>query len=142
MTLQIGYHCSLERYTPQQHMRNIALAKTCGFKSIMCSDHFYPWSIRQNACINAWPWLGAAMQSVDLPFGVVTAPVQRYHPAIIAQQIATIATLFKGRLWVALGSGQFLNEHIVSSEWLPKNRRNARLKEAIHIINALLNAEE
>ena len=51
----------------------------------MCSDHFSPWSARQGHSGFAWSWLGAALQATDLPFGVVNAPGQRYHPAIIAQ---------------------------------------------------------
>ena len=52
------------------------------------------------------------MQATSLSFGVVCAPGQRYHPAIIAQAAATLAEMFPKRFWVALGSGQALNEHI------------------------------
>ena len=47
-----------------------------------------------------------------MPYGVVNAPGQRYHPAIVAQAAATLAELFPGRLSVALGTGEFSNEHI------------------------------
>ena len=134
----IGYHCSLERYTPAEHLTNIKLAVSSGFSGIMCSDHFYPWSRRQGASIASWPWLGSAMQTVDLPFGVVTSPTARCHPVVIAQYIATLASLYEGRLWVALGSGQFLNEHITNNYWPVKSERNARLIEAVHIIRSLL----
>ena len=53
----------------------------------MCSDHFAPWSARQGHSGFAWSWLGAALATTALPFGVVNAPGQRYHPAIIAQAI-------------------------------------------------------
>ncbi len=52
------------------------------------------------------------MQATSLEFGVVNAPGQRYHPAIIAQAAATLAEMFPGRFWMALGSGQALNERI------------------------------
>lgn len=45
------------------------------------------------------------MHATTLPYGIVTAPGQRYHPAIVAQAIATLGELYPGRLWVALGSG-------------------------------------
>ena len=64
---------------------------------------------------HAWAWLGAAMQATSLPFGVVTAPGQRYHPAVAAQAIATLGDLFPGRFWAALGSGEALNEHVTES---------------------------
>jgi len=72
----------------------------------MSSDHFSPWSERQGESGFAWSWLGAAMASTAMPFGVVNAPGQRYHPAIIAQAVATLAEMFPGRIWVALGTGE------------------------------------
>jgi G6PDH family F420-dependent oxidoreductase len=104
----------------------------------MCSDHFYPWSKRQGASIASWPWLGGAMNQVSLPFGVVTSPTERCHPVIIAQYIATLASMYTGRLWIAFGSGQLLNEHITNQHWPVKSERNERLREAINIIRSLL----
>jgi len=79
----------------------------------MSSDHFSPWSERQGESGFAWSFLGAALQATELPFGVVNAPGQRYHPAIVAQAAASLCELFPGRLWVALGSGEASNEHRV-----------------------------
>jgi G6PDH family F420-dependent oxidoreductase len=73
---------------------------------------------------------------------VVNAPGQRYHPAIVAQAIATLATMFEGRFWVALGSGEASNEHITGAPWPRKDLRNARLRECVAIIRALLAGEE
>src|SRR3712207_8546558 len=77
----------------------------------MCSDHLEPWNERQGHSGFAWSWLGAAMATTGLPFGAVNAPGQRYHPVIVAQAIATLGAMFPGRFWVALGSGEAMNEH-------------------------------
>jgi probable non-F420 flavinoid oxidoreductase len=104
----------------------------------MCSDHIAPWTEQQGESGFAWSWLGAALQATDLPFGVVTAPGGwRYHPAIIAQAGATLAELFPGRFWIAIGSGEQLNEHITGERWPSKAERNERLKAASEIIRAL-----
>jgi probable non-F420 flavinoid oxidoreductase len=76
-----------------------------------------------------------------LPFGVVTAPGQRYHPAIIAQAAATLAELFPGRLWLALGTGEASNEHITGERWPPKSKRNARLRECVEVMRALFDGQ-
>jgi len=141
MKTRIGYHCSLERYTPSEHLTNIKFASANGFDGIMCSDHFYPWSARQGASIASWPWLGSAMCTVDLPFGLVTSPTERCHPLLVAQYIATLASMYKDRLWIAFGSGQLLNEHITNQHWPVKKERNERLKEAIYIIRELLHGK-
>jgi probable non-F420 flavinoid oxidoreductase len=108
----------------------------------MCSDHFAPWSERQGHSAFAWAWLGAAMQATSLPFGVVNAPGQRYHPAIIAQAIGTLEAMYPGRFWAALGSGEAVNEHITGDGWPSKDRRNARLEESVTVIRSMLSGEE
>jgi len=72
----------------------------------------------------------------------VNAPGQRYHPAIIAQAAATLAAMFPGRFWVALGSGENVNEHITGGRWPAKAERDARLRECVAVIRALLDGEE
>ena len=108
----------------------------------MSSDHFSPWSERQGESGFAWSFLGAALATTALPFGVVNAPGQRYHPAIIAQAIATLAQMFPGRFWAALGSGEASNERVTGEEWPRKNIRDQRLVECVDVIRRLLNGEE
>jgi probable non-F420 flavinoid oxidoreductase len=107
----------------------------------MSSDHFSPWSERQGESGFAWSFLGAALEATSLPFGVVNAPGQRYHPAIVAQAAATLCELFPGRLWVALGTGEASNEHITGEPWPSKARRNARLGECVDVMRALFAGE-
>ena len=108
----------------------------------MSSDHFSPWSERQGESGFAWSFLGAALAVTRLPFGIVNAPGQRYHPAIIAQAAATLAEMFPERLWVALGTGEASNEHITGDPWPPKEERNARLLECVEVMRALFAGEE
>ena len=133
----IGYHASHEQFPPSELLRYVRLAEAAGFQAAMCSDHFHPWSERQGQSGFAWAWLGAALQATALPFGLVNAPGQRYNPAIIAQAAATLAEMFTNRLWVAMGSGQALNEHITGEVWPTKAERNARLLEAVTVVRAL-----
>src|SRR3954464_13860341 len=60
---------------------------------------FSPWSRRQAHCAFAWSWLGAALARTNLTFGVVNAPGQRYHPAVLAHAMATLGSMFPGRFW-------------------------------------------
>ena len=133
----IGLHASHEQFGPDSLLEYVQLAEQAGFDAAMCSDHFYPWSDAQGQSGFAWSWLGAAMQATRLPFGVVCAPGQRYHPAIIAQASATLQVMFPDRLFLAIGSGQALNEHITGDRWPSKTERNERLRECAEIIHAL-----
>ena len=138
----IGIHASHEQVHPSALLQAVQLAEQAGFTAGMSSDHFSPWSERQGQSGFAWSWLGAALATTQLPFGVVNAPGQRYHPAIIAQAAATLSAMFPGRFWVALGSGEASNEHITGDRWLPKALRDKRLRECVDVIRALLAGQE
>jgi probable non-F420 flavinoid oxidoreductase len=137
----IGYHASHEQIPPSGLLRCVTAAEEAGFQAAMCSDHFAPWSERQGQSGFAWAWLGAALQATSLSFGVVNAPGQRYHPAIIAQAVATLGEMFPGRFWVALGSGEASNEHITGDRWPRHDQRTARLGESVDVIRRLLAGE-
>jgi probable non-F420 flavinoid oxidoreductase len=137
-----GFHASHEQVHPSALLAAVQHAEVAGFDAAMSSDHFSPWSERQGQSAFAWSWLGAALQATSLPFGVVNAPGQRYHPAIIAQAIGTLGCMYPGRFWVALGTGEASNEHITGAGWPRKDVRNARLRECVDIIRALLRGEE
>ena len=139
---RIALHCSHEQIPPSRLLRSVRRAEQAGFDGAMSSDHFAPWSERQGESGFAWSFLGAAMASTELPFGVVNAPGQRYHPAIIAQAAATLGEMFPGRLWVALGTGENSNEHITGDPWPAKAERNARLRECVDVMRALFAGEE
>jgi G6PDH family F420-dependent oxidoreductase len=49
--------------------------------------------------------------------------------------------MFPGRLWLALGSGQRLNEDFTGIAWPNKAERNARLGECASVMRALLKGE-
>jgi probable non-F420 flavinoid oxidoreductase len=138
----VGWHASHEQVPPSELLAAARHAEAAGFDAAMSSDHFAPWSARQGQSGFAWSWLGAALAATSLPFGVVTAPGQRYHPAITAQAVATLLEMFPGRLWVALGTGEALNEHITGARWPDKPTRTARLAECVDVMRALFDGGE
>jgi G6PDH family F420-dependent oxidoreductase len=62
-------------------------------------------------------------------------------PVIIAQAAATLAEMYHGRFWLALGSGEALNEHVTGNRWPPKQERQQRLRECVEILRALWRGE-
>lgn len=138
---RIGYHASHEQHAPSVLVDFAQEAESAGFASVTCSDHFHPWSDVQGNAGFAWSWLGAALQATSLPMGTVCAPGQRYHPTLIAQAAATLAEMYPDRFWVALGSGEALNEHITGERWPRKADRNERLREAAEVMRSLWRGE-
>src|SRR5690606_14452875 len=139
---RVGFHASHEQFPPGELLRLVQRAESAGFQCAMCSDHFHPWSRAQGNSGHAWTWLGAAMAATKFPFGVVNAPVGRYHPAVIAQAAATLADMHGDRFWLAAGSGEAINECITGQRWPAKDVRNRRLREAVEVMRALWRGEE
>ena len=135
---RIGFHASHEQFAPSELLQLVREAEGAGFDCAMSSDHFRPWGPSQGHSGFAWAWLGGAMQATAFPFGVISAPGYRYHPAILAQAAATLCEMYPERLWLALGSGQRLNEDVTGIAWPEKSERNARLSECADIIRRLL----
>lgn len=139
---RIGFHASHEQIAPDQLLGHVQHAERAGFDMAMCSDHLSPWSSRQGHSGYTWAWLGAALATTSLEIGCVSAPGQRYHPAVVAQKIATLGVMFPGRFWTALGSGEASNEHVTMDRWPAKEERTRRLEECVQVIRRLLAGEE
>ncbi len=136
--LKLGYKIAPEQFPPSELLKQVIAAEEAGFESIDASDHFHPWSENGQACF-IWSWLGAAAvstQSIELGTGL-TCPILRYNPAIIAQAAATVSSLAEGRTYLAVGTGEALNEYSVTLEWPQYDERQIRMIEAIGLIREL-----
>jgi G6PDH family F420-dependent oxidoreductase len=141
--VRLGYTLMTEQTGPRELVRDAALAEQAGFDFEVISDHFSPWLDSMGHSPNAWATLGAIAQvtsTVEL-MTYVTCPTMRYHPAVVAQQAATVGLLSEGRFLLGLGAGENLNEHIVGQGWPPVNVRHEMLHEAVDIIRALFSGE-
>jgi probable non-F420 flavinoid oxidoreductase len=137
----IGFHASHELFPPSALLAHMRRAERAGFGPGMCSDHLHPWTPAQGQSGYSFAWLGAALQATSLPLGTICCPAFRYHPAVVAQAAATLAEMFPGRFWLALGTGQALNEHVTGQAWPDKPERQAVVREAADVIRALWRGE-
>jgi coenzyme F420-dependent glucose-6-phosphate dehydrogenase len=134
---KILYHASHEQFAPSRLLQWTKRAEKAGFDGFFSSDHFHPWSEAQGQSGFSWAWVGAALATTNGVGRLICCPGYRQHPAVVAQAAATLAEMFEGRFWIAVGSGQALNERITGEVWPAKDLRNARLKECAEIIRAL-----
>ena len=128
-----------EQAGPKDLVSHAVAAEQAGFDFAVSSDHYFPWLDEMGHAPNAWVTLGAVAQATST-IGLmtyVTAPTFRYHPAVVAQQAATLQLLCGNRFTLGLGSGENLNEHIIGAGWPGANTRQAKLVEAVQIIKAL-----
>ena len=134
----IGYAMMLERFAPDVAIGFAEYAEQRGFVGTVSSDHFQPWLSRHGEASFLWSVLGAlgARTTGELGAGAVAAG-GRMHPAAIAQASATIARLYPGRHWLALGAGEAINEHVTGGYWPEAPERIARMFDAIELIRKL-----
>ncbi|RYY60812.1 MAG: TIGR03885 family FMN-dependent LLM class oxidoreductase [Chitinophagaceae bacterium] len=137
----LAYHASHEQFSPSHLLQLAIQAEQAGFDAIHSSDHFNPWSHRQGHSGFSFAWVASALQATRLPVSMICTPGQRYHPAIVAQAIATLGEMYPGRYTVELGSGEALNECITGDGWPDKKERNQRLLDSAQAIRSLLNGQ-
>jgi coenzyme F420-dependent glucose-6-phosphate dehydrogenase len=134
--------CAHEQFRPDELLQQAAAGEAAGFDGICCSDHFQPW-FEPGESGQAWVWLGAAGAVTErVALGpAVTPPIHRYHPALVAQMIATLEVLNPGRAFLGVGSGESLNETPLGMDWPHAEEQLERLEEALLLIGRLLDGE-
>ena len=135
----IGYWAAQEQYSMQDLLRFVLQAETSGFISTMTSDHFHPWWHTGGYGNFTWIWIAvAANMTKKMQFITgVTAPIYRYHPAIIAQAFASLDTLFPNRIGLGIGTGEAMNEVPLGYDWPSPKFRLKKTIDAIKVIKNL-----
>lgn len=142
--LKLGYKASAEQFGPRELLEFSVLAEEVGFDSVWVSDHFQPWRHHGGHAPYSLAWLGALGERtsrVTLGTSVAT-PTYRYHPAVVAQAMATLAVLSKERVILGVGTGESLNEvPATGMKWPKFGERLGRLRESIELMKRLWSEE-
>jgi G6PDH family F420-dependent oxidoreductase len=136
---QFGYTLYCEGNGPLELVQQAVAAEKVGFDFLVISDHYHPWLTSQSHAGFAWSILGAVAQAtsrIQLAT-MVTCPIMRYHPAVIAQAAATVGILSEDRFTLGVGAGERLNEHVVGKGWPSVTVRHDMLREAIELMKRL-----
>lgn len=134
--MKIGYWAAQEQCSMQKLLDSVVDAERAGFQTSCTSDHFHPWWHDNGYGNFTWIWIAAATERTKKMHFMtgVTAPIYRYHPAIIAQAFASLDALYPGRIALGVGSGEAMNETPLGFDWPHASERLARTREAIEII--------
>ncbi len=137
--IRISIQAAHEQVNPKDLLDDVITMDENGIERCWTSDHYMPWWNTGASGGAAWPWIGAALAKTrNIAVGTgVTAPILRYHPAIVAQVFATLGYMFPGRIFLGIGRGEALNEVTTGHNWPSNAEKFGRLKEAIHLIKRL-----
>ena len=135
----IGYTLSSEEFKPNELVSQAERAEETGFDFVSISDHYHPWLEAQGEAPFVWSSLGgvaASIEEMDVAVGV-TCPTIRIHPAILAQAVATTAAMVPEEFYFGVGTGELLNEHVLSDHWPEHAVRLEMLDEAVSVMRKL-----
>src|SRR5579862_8273487 len=112
-------------------------AERLGFDMVWVPDHLV--DIRPlQAITDTWTtlaYIGAKTQKIKLGSGVTD--IQRMHPAKIANTVANLDNLTKGRVVLGIGAGEIMNTKPYGIPFEEKSVRVRRLRENIQVIKLL-----
>ena len=139
MVVRISIQAAHEQVNPSDLLHDVIYMDQNGIERCWTSDHYMPWWNTGASGGAAWPWLGAALaRTNNITIGTgVTAPILRYHPAIVAQAFATLGFMFPNRVFLGVGRGESLNEVTSGNQWPSNSEKFERLKEAVYLIKKL-----
>jgi coenzyme F420-dependent glucose-6-phosphate dehydrogenase len=124
--------------------QTVELAEELGFEAAWLGDHFMPWTHSGGGAGMVWSLLGVCLERTKkIKLGpLVTTPIGgRYHPTLIAQASATLDAIYPGRLLLAVGTGEAINEFPFMQKWPPWKERMGRLVEGVQLMRKLWESE-
>jgi len=124
--------------TPVTKLIEIArVNEEAGFDSIWAADHLL--FVPLGTVPEAWTILTAiAMVTKKAMLGTCVTDVHRYHPAVLAQRIATIDQISAGRVILGLGAGEAMNLQPFGIE---RRKPVSKLIETVSIMRKLWSGE-
>ena len=137
--LKLGYKASAEQFAPRELVELAVAAEDHGMDSATVSDHFQPWRHEGGHAPFSLAWMTAVGERTKrLVLGTsVLTPTFRYNPAVIAQAFATMGCLYPDRIFLGVGTGENLNEHVIGAGWPPVDVRREMLAEAVSVLRLL-----
>jgi len=124
--------------TPVRKLIDIAkVNEEAGFDSVWIPDHIL--FIPPGTVPEAWSTLAAiSMKTERALLGTCVSDPHRYHPAVLAQKVATVDQLSNGRVILGLGAGEAMNLEPFGIEW---RKPVSKLIEAVSIMRRLWSGE-
>jgi coenzyme F420-dependent glucose-6-phosphate dehydrogenase len=123
-------------FDPSYCLELAVYAEKAGFDVVWMGDHFLPWFHTHAHSPQAWVWMASAAEKTrKMSIGsAATAPMFKYHPAVVAQAFATLGSLYPGRIELIVGTGEALNENPFLTAWPKWQVRAEMLIEAVDIM--------
>jgi coenzyme F420-dependent glucose-6-phosphate dehydrogenase len=144
--MEISVNLGENDYDPQAFVDAAVYSEKLGFRTVWFGDHIVPWYHSGKRSSFVWSVMSVALEKTNrIKVGPwVTVPTgARYHPAIVAQAIATLDNMYPGRVQLGVGTGEAFNERpFWNGNWPKWEERMERLTEGIKLIKQMWDTTE
>lgn len=107
-------------------------AEQCGFEYVFYADHTVMLPPGPGACFDAFMFLTSiAMITNKAKLCTGVSDPHRFHPALMAQKVATLDQISNGRAMIGLGAGEKMN---VDMYGLNRDKSISKLREYIELL--------
>lgn len=124
---------------PLRQLRLARFLEALGFDQLYVPDHtLFPEGGPSHDCWSVMAALACATKRIQ--FGPAVTDCHRLHPVVMAQKMATLDQLSKGRLFLGLGSGEAMNLEPYGIPW--KERKVRKMSEFLDVLRGVLTSFE
>jgi alkanesulfonate monooxygenase SsuD/methylene tetrahydromethanopterin reductase-like flavin-dependent oxidoreductase (luciferase family) len=107
-------------------------AEQCGFEYVFYADHTVMLPPGPGTCFDAFMFLTSiAMITEKAKLCTGVSDPHRFHPALMAQKVATLDQISNGRAMIGLGAGEKMN---VDMYGFSRNKSISKLREYIELL--------
>jgi G6PDH family F420-dependent oxidoreductase len=137
--LRYGFTLYCENHDPRDVVQNAVAAEAAGFDYLVVIDHFHPWLLSSEPTAFAWSMLGAVAQATHRIklVALLTCPIMRYHPSIVAQGIVTLNHLLNSRFTLGLRMDEHAAKRLGVRGWPSEKVSLRQFGDALEIIHKL-----
>jgi phthiodiolone/phenolphthiodiolone dimycocerosates ketoreductase len=113
-------------------------AEKLGFDSVLVADHLIDTPPPGASMVDPWTVLAALGEHTKkILLCTAVTQYQQYHPAKLAQMLATLDDLTHGRVGLGIGAGEVMNTVPFGMEWEESSVRAEKLREFIKVVKLL-----
>lgn len=137
--VEIGMLLPQPQKPPKEIIKSGKKIKDYGFDGIWTPDHIF--FSGEGTASEAWTILNTIAREIEtqknIEIGSAVTDPHRYHPAVLAQRLATTTHLTQQKIVLGLGAGESMNLDPYGIKW---NKPVTRMEESIDVISQLLNS--
>lgn len=129
--MKFGNFISIPSLSFESILEQTNLSEKSGFDTIFFPDHTVTMPTMPGMVFDALSTLSAIAMNTNLKLCTAVSDCHRFHPALMAQKVATLDQISSGRAMFGIGAGEKMN---VDMYGLTRTKSVSKLREYIELM--------